>query len=291
MTTVAGIDAGSVAVKAVLMSDDRPVAWLKQGTRPDMAGQCREMLERLPAEAGAGGQPSAFCATGYGRNLAGTEHTVSEIVANAAGTGWVWHNWDELGDIFGTSARPMRRPERPRTIIDIGGQDSKVITFSEDGMVDDFAMNDRCAAGTGRFLEVMARALETDLENLDRLAMGCVDPASISTACTVFAESEVVSLLGQGVSREQVAAGLFHSVARRVVNLAERIGYRPPVLLDGGPSASRALAAALEDELGITPAVPPRGDLVTALGAARLAGSESQPVGKVGAEGKGGFDE
>ena len=289
MTTAAGIDAGSVAVKAVLMADGRPIAWLREGTRPDIAGQCEDMLRRLPGEAPAGTpEPEAVCATGYGRNLAGAERTVSEIVTNAAGAGWIWHNWDELAAIFGEPPRPEERPEPPRTIIDIGGQDSKVVTFSEDGMVDDFAMNDRCAAGTGRFLEVMARALETDLEHLDGLALGCSEPASISTACTVFAESEVVSLLGEGVDRERVAAGLFHSVARRVVSLAERIGYRPPVLLDGGPSASRALARALGDELGTEPAVPPRGDLVTAIGAARLAGRESSSVGSMDIEPEGG---
>ncbi len=288
MTGTIGIDAGSVAVKAVLMADGRPVAWLREGTRPDISGQCADMLRRLRRQApGDSAVPEAVCATGYGRKLAETDRTVSEIVANAAGAGWVWHNWAELADIFGEPPRPQERPEPPRTIIDIGGQDSKVITFSADGMVDDFAMNDRCAAGTGRFLEVMARALETDLTDLDRLALGCANPASISTACTVFAESEVVSLLSEGVAEERVAAGLFRSVARRVMSLAERIGYRPPVLLDGGPSASRALAQALGEELGTEPAVPPRGDLVTALGAARLAGDGSLCAEELRGEGEG----
>jgi len=268
MSTAIGIDVGSVAVKVVVLSDGRPGRRLKEATSPDVAAQCRALLGEV-------GRPSAVCATGYGRNLVAEADTrVSEIMANAIGVGWLQRHWGNLEQLFGEPPEPAHLDERMRTIVDVGGQDSKVITFDADGMVRDFAMNDRCAAGTGRFLEVMARVLEVDMAGLDRLALRASAPAAISSACTVFAESEVVSLLAEGTPRCRVAAGVFRSVAQQVFALAERCLWRAPVLFDGGPSASRALRRALGRRFGAEPVVPPCGQFATALGAALVAADQ-----------------
>jgi len=269
MAVTVGIDVGSVAVKVLVAADNRPVSWLEEPTRPDISAQCEALLAQA---CGREGRAAAVCATGYGRNLAAAARAhVSEIMANAVGAAWLWRHWDGLGEIFGEAPVPEMVPARFRTIVDVGGQDSKVITFDEDGLISDFVMNDRCAAGTGRFLEVMARVLEVDLRRLDALAVSANKAARITSACTVFAESEVVSLLAEGVAKEAVAAGVFESVAEQVAGLVAKTGWDSPVLFDGGPSHSRALRAALGRRLGTEPAVPPCGQFAAALGAAILA--------------------
>jgi predicted CoA-substrate-specific enzyme activase len=263
-----GIDAGSVAVKAVALQGGRPRVWLSEPTLPDVRAQTADLLLRVLRAAGTD-RPDTLCATGYGRALVqGAGGTVSEIMANALGAGWLWRHWTMLAEVFRTPPHPFEPPGSFRTIIDIGGQDSKVITFTADGLVEQFAMNDRCAAGTGRFLEVMARVLGLDLVTMDELAIGAESPARISATCTVFAESEVVSLLSEGRDKADVAAGIYAAVAERVASLARQVRARGPVLFDGGPSHGRTLRGALERVLGWEVAVPPRGELVTALGAA-----------------------
>ncbi len=276
MDLAVGIDVGSVAVKAMALAAGSPVAWLEEPTRPDASAQCERVTAELVARCGPQAAVGDLCATGYGRNLVpGATTSVSEIMANATGAAWLADHWGELAGLFGAPPDPERLDGPFRTIVDVGGQDSKVITFDTDGMIRDFAMNDRCAAGTGRFLEVMARVLEVDLARLDALALQARSPASISSACTVFAESEVVSLLAEGASPQDVAAGVFDSVAGQVAGLAMRSGCEAPVLFDGGPSNSRALRAALAGRLGSTPAVVPCGQFATALGAALVAQSNS----------------
>jgi len=266
MSVTVGIDVGSVAVKLVVLRDGRPVQWLAEATRPDISAQCVDLLARSAAE---GAEPQYVCATGYGRGLVrDADERTSEIMANATGVGWLQRHWEELGDLFGAEPCPAVLPGPPRTIVDVGGQDSKVITFGDDGMIEDFVMNDRCAAGTGRFLEVMARVLEVDLRRLDELALRAARPVRISSACTVFAESEIVSLLAEGAGVECVAAGVFESVADQVAGLGARCRWRAPALFDGGASHSRALRRALGRRLGTELAVPPCAEFATALGAA-----------------------
>ena len=265
-----GIDAGSAAVKAMALGAGRPIAWLAEPTSPDLKAQTASMLADLLADSHVTGRrPESVCATGFGRSLVdgATDH-VSEIMANALGAGWLWRHWDKLAELFQSPAHPSARPERFRTIVDMGGQDSKVITFTGAGLLDQFAMNDRCAAGTGRFLEVMARVLGVDLVTMDELALGALSPAPVSSACTVFAESEVISLLGEGRDKADVAAGIYTSVAQRVASLARQVRAEAPVMFDGGPSHGRALRRALGRALGTEVAVPPSGEYVTALGAA-----------------------
>jgi len=274
MRFIVGVDAGSAAIKALAFGEGRPVAWLQEPTGPDIRAQCTRLLERLLASPALGGaQPRLVCATGYGRNLvAEADGQVSEILANAVGAGWMWRHWDRLDEVWGAAPEPPAVPGRFRTIVDIGGQDSKVITFTAEGLVDQFAMNDRCAAGTGRFLEVMARALGEDLARADALALGASGSVRMSSTCTVFAESEVISLVSEGVAREEVAAGIFRAVADRTAELARQIGWRAPVMFDGGPSHCKALRRALERSLGCQVAVPPCAEFTTALGATVFAG-------------------
>jgi predicted CoA-substrate-specific enzyme activase len=288
MTTAIGIDVGSAAVKVVALMDGRPAAWLEEPTRPAVGAQSRALVAEGRRRAGM--DPEAvvpLCATGYGRNLLpDADLRASEIMANAAGAAWLADHWGELERLFGAPPAPDRVGGRFRTILDVGGQDSKVIVLDPDGLIRDFSMNDRCAAGTGRFLEVMARVLELDLAGLDELARRARRTAPITSACTVFAESEVVSLLAEGVAREEVAAGVFASVAASVAALPAGSAWQEPVLFDGGPSRSRALQAALAQRLGIQPAVAPCGQFATALGACLLAAGDVGRADSVSAVGR-----
>ncbi len=192
-------------------------------------------------------------ATGYGR--ASTDFaskTVTEITCHAIGA--------------------RRLFAEARTVIDIGGQDSKVIKLADDGRVEDFAMNDKCAAGTGRFLEVMARSLDTDLASLGRLSGLSTEDVRISSTCTVFAESEVVALVAKGAAKEDIIRGLHRSVSERIYAMVTRLRAQPPFVMTGGVAKNSGVIAALEERLGGKLLVPNEPQIVGALGAAIAAG-------------------
>jgi predicted CoA-substrate-specific enzyme activase len=158
-----------------------------------------------------------------------------------------------------------------RTVIDVGGQDSKVIRTDESGRVVDFAMNDKCAAGTGRFLEVMAGALGLPVQELGRVALSSAHPVTISSTCTVFAESEAVSHIARGASREDVARGLVQAVCSRVLGLAARVGLQPEVVFTGGVALNEGMLAEMQRQSGLKILVPPDPQTIGALGAALFA--------------------
>ncbi|WP_281347186.1 acyl-CoA dehydratase activase [Thermosulfurimonas marina] len=190
-------------------------------------------------------------ATGYGRNLARElfwAETLTEIRAHAMG----------VRSLF---------PEA-RTILDIGGQDSKAIALDPEGRIVKFEMNDRCAAGTGRFLEVMAEALSVELEELAELALNTDHAANISALCTVFAESEVVGLIGRGEELDRIARGIISSIVKRSLTLLNRISPVPPLVFTGGVARNRAVVKILEEELGFPVLVPEDPQITGALGAA-----------------------
>lgn len=197
-------------------------------------------------------------ATGYGRKLfKEADDSISEITANAIGA-------HEAGKAFGGG-----------TIINIGGQDSKAIQIDDAGNVVNFAMNDKCAAGTGRFLDVAARNLEIDLEELgDYHFNGKGVPLTIDSTCTVFAESEIIGLMANGHGKEEVVAGIHYSIAKRTVRLAKRVGIEDRIYFDGGPALNKGLVAALQDELQRELVVPDFPQTTTAFGAAILARNE-----------------
>jgi predicted CoA-substrate-specific enzyme activase len=233
------------------MKDGRIVASRIVSAGFDFHKTAADVCKAVLAEAG---EPKAdsILATGYGRHsIPFAGKAISEITAQAEGVRFLY-------------------PE-VRGIIDIGGQDSKVILV-EDGRVADFQMNDKCAAGTGRFLEHTARALEVSVADMGWLALASHKPASISSMCTVFAESEVISLRAQGVSKEDIAAGLVESISKRVAAMARPMGLKEHVALVGGVAKNQAIRTALERELGCGLYVPSEPQITAALGAALKAG-------------------
>jgi predicted CoA-substrate-specific enzyme activase len=163
-------------------------------------------------------------------------------------------------------------------VIDIGGQDSKGIAVGSGGRVVDFVMNDKCAAGTGRFLEVMAHALEVDLADFGALALSAARRAKISSTCTVFAESEVVTHLAAGTPRPEVVAGIHEAIAARVATMLGRIPVKDAVVLTGGVARNAGVARMLGERLGHTIVVPEQAQLAGAIGAALIAGGASREV-------------
>ncbi|HOQ89277.1 MAG TPA: acyl-CoA dehydratase activase [Candidatus Hydrogenedentes bacterium] len=260
MPLFAGIDAGSTTAKVVLIDDAGAV--VARSIRPGGANLAAAAGAALRDALSAGGAErddvAGIVATGYGRNaVAEADRTVTEITCHARG---IFHLDPTV-----------------RGVIDIGGQDSKAIVLDPSGNVVRFEMNDKCAAGTGRFLEVMARTLEVPLEDMGRLALESRDPAVISSTCTVFAESEVVSLAAQGRAVEDILAGLCRAVAVRAAGLAGRARIQPPAVMTGGVARNAAVVAMVAEKLNIPLTVPPEPQFSGALGAALFARDTAVP--------------
>ena len=255
MTVTAGLDLGSTYVKCVVMRDDQVMGHAIHPTGPDHDATAEATLAEALGMAGLRKEDVEYIvSTGYGRRVASkADSTVSEISANASGTRWVGR---EMG---------------VRTIIDIGGQDTKVIALDDDLQITNFQMNDKCAAGTGRFLEVLARVLEIPLDELGPVSLTSSNPVSITTTCLVFAKSEVATLITEGYAKKDIVAGIHKAVARRLASMAKKVGVREAVFFDGGPARNVGMIRALEAELGVKLAVPDLPQTVTATGAALLA--------------------
>jgi predicted CoA-substrate-specific enzyme activase len=192
--------------------------------------------------------------TGYGRRITTlANETISEISANARGSKWI-------GQKLGI-----------RTIIDIGGQDTKVISLDENCNILNFAMNDKCAAGTGRFLELLANVLEVPLDEMGSLSLQSQNPVDITTTCLVFAKSEVAANIANGKKKEDLIAGIHRAIARRLIVMAKRVGIRREVFFDGGPARNIGMRKTFETELGFSIQVPDMPQIVTATGAALIA--------------------
>ncbi|MEA2102276.1 MAG: acyl-CoA dehydratase activase [Thermodesulfobacteriota bacterium] len=249
----AGVDIGSITAKAVVMDDKEIIGSrvISTGYNARKAGE--EVFNGLLEELSLGlSDIEHVISTGYGRNSVEFAHkAVTEILCHGAGAHFL----------------------NPgiRTIIDVGGQDSKALVVGADGMVRDFAMNDKCAAGTGRFLEVMAGALGADLNDFGAISMSADKPAKISSICTVFAESEVISLISKGELRENIIAGIHVSVASRIVSLAKKVGVIQPVMMTGGVAHNIGVVSALKDKLGVDIEVSRSAQTNGAIGAAILA--------------------
>jgi predicted CoA-substrate-specific enzyme activase len=255
---VLGIDIGSAATKGVILENgDRIVSAVKVNMGTGTSGTKRLLDEILQQNSLRLEDFSYVVATGYGR--ARFEHShkqISELSCHAKGVDWL---------IPGT-----------RTIIDIGGQDAKTIKLSPNGKMVNFVMNEKCAAGTGRFLDVMAGVLETTVDQLGELDSGATEELTISSTCTVFAESEVISLLSNGKKIADIVRAIHQSVAKRVCGLARRVGVEPLVVMTGGVAQNAGVVRAIERELGIPVTVPPNPQMTGALGAALLAWEELQ---------------
>ncbi len=253
-----GIDIGSTAIKIVLIDGSgNIVAYQVTPTGSHFHKNTLESLRMLFERTGVKREDIAYIAsTGYGRKLfKEADESISEITANATGA-----------RIIGKDHGVVR------TIINIGGQDSKVILIDDAGHVKNFIMNDKCAAGTGRFLEMTARNLGIEVDELGTMHINARGiPLTINSTCTVFAESEIISLLANGYRPEEIVAGVHYSIAKRIVRLAKRIGIEDMVFFDGGPAMNKGLVSAMEDELMRSIIVPEIPQITTALGAAVIA--------------------
>ena len=249
----AGLDIGSRHIKLVVVDETGEIVEKrKSSTSFDPMEKCAGIL--------AGIQYHALMATGYGRHLfsqhngAGDEKTVSvvsEIKAHAKGA----KTWF---------------PDVP-AILDIGGQDTKVISLGASGKVKKFEMNDRCAAGTGKFLEVMAVAFNQDIEEFGNFAMKGDHPCPISSMCTVFAESEATSLMARGEKPQNIALGLHLSVAKRAVSMVKRVAGSGPLVFSGGVANNRCIQALIQKEINEAVVLPEHPQYTGAFGAALLA--------------------
>ena len=251
-----GIDVGSASAEALILKDGKILAYSILETGANSRKAAEKALEEALKKAGLSRtEVGPIVATGYGRiSVDFASRQVTEISCYARGINFLY-------------------PE-VKMVIDIGGQDSKAILVGKNGRVLDFVMNDKCAAGTGRFLEVMAKAMEVNVEELGEISLRSRNPAEISNTCTVFAESEVVSLIAKGVPVEDIAAGIHRAIARRVGAMARRIGVVPPVAFAGGVAKNVGVVKALEEELGVKLIVPEEPQIIGALGAALLATEE-----------------
>lgn len=251
---VCGIDSGSSSTNAVILDENKRIlgfSIIPTGSGAEKSGR----LAFEEALKSAGLNEDDICrviTTGYGRkNLRLSDSSVTEITCHAKGAVFLC-------------------PEA-RTVIDIGGQDSKVILLDENGKVVNFAMNDKCAAGTGRFLETMAKTLDFTLEDMSAAGLKWENPVTISNTCTVFAESEVVSLIAKNTNRADIVNGLNQSIASRIASMVKTAKGRPPYIMTGGVSNNTGVEKALENALGEKIYAPKEAQICGALGAALFA--------------------
>ena len=248
-----GIDIGSTSGEAVILNGNGILAASIVDTGYNSRRAAELALEKALAYSGLNReQLGPIVATGYGRiAIEFANRQVTEISCYAKGMAHIF------SDVH--------------TVVDIGGQDSKVIAVGKNGKAMDFAMNDKCAAGTGRFLEVTARALQLSLSDLGGISAQAKRDLAISSICTVFAESEVITLVAEGAERADIVAGLHRAIAKRVGAMVKRIGPNPVIAFAGGVAKNEGVKRALERELGISLIVPPEPQIVGALGAALIA--------------------
>jgi predicted CoA-substrate-specific enzyme activase len=254
MINIAGIDVGSLATKTVILSQERRVlAYDISLTIGDSRRAAEESFQNTLGKATLNkGDIAYIVTTGYGRdNVPFADKEVTEITCHALGAHFLF-------------------PET-RTIIDIGGQDSKAINLNPDGQIMDFVMNDKCAAGTGRFLEVMAQALGVSLESLGELSRQSQNPTLISSFCTVFAESEVVSLVAEGRKKVDIIKGLHEAVGERTITLLNKIKVIEPLTMTGGVAKNKGVVDAIEKRLKLKLNIPDEPQIIGALGAGLIA--------------------
>jgi (R)-2-hydroxyacyl-CoA dehydratese activating ATPase len=250
---VAGVDVGAATAKTAILIDRKFVSSAIMPTGDIVSKAAEEITIEALNKAGLKMSDLDYVvSTGYGRHMVKfTDKAVSEIICHAKGVNYLLPG--------------------ARTIIDIGGQDSKVIGVRENGTVSDFVMNDKCAAGTGRFLEVMATVLKADISEMGPLSLTSKAPSSITSTCTIFAESEIVSLRAEDAKREDMIAGLHRAVSKRVVIMGKTVGYKDDVVFTGGVAKNSGVLKFLEELLEMKIVLPDEPQIMGALGAALFA--------------------
>ncbi|MBF0259320.1 MAG: 3-hydroxyacyl-ACP dehydratase [Desulfamplus sp.] len=242
----AGIDIGSRSIECVIFEDESMKETRKTDTGFDPIGQAKQLIKGLRFD--------TIFATGYGRNLFELENdaaTITEIKAHARGAVYFFPG--------------------AMTVLDIGGQDSKVIKLNESGKVIRFEMNDRCAAGTGKFLEIMAKNLGFSIDTFGEQALKAKKDLNISSMCTVFAESEVTSLVAKGENPNEIARGLHMAVVRRAASMLRRVSPEGPVVFTGGVANNIGIVQLLGQEIDREILIPEKPEMNGAAGAALLA--------------------
>jgi predicted CoA-substrate-specific enzyme activase len=254
-----GIDSGSAYTKSVCVKKGDMkridiIAYDVIPTTADMKKCVVEVFKSVLKKANVSrGEVKAIVATGYGGKMAKSEiggEVVTQITCHARGAKYLFPNC--------------------RSVIDIGGQDTKVIRLNKEGKVIAFEMNDKCAAGTGRFLEVMSRVLNVNIDEFGEISLKSKNKADITSTCTVFAETEVISLISQGTSKEEIILGLTESLASRVAALAKMVGIEEDIVMTGGVAKNSGLVKALERNFKHKIYVPEEPIIVGALGAALI---------------------
>lgn len=255
MKYFAGIDIGSTSIKITITDENKNIVGFKTSASGSMFYKyAQETLNALLHELSIDKKNLVYTvATGYGRKLyKEADENISEITANALGATAAAKEYGEI-----------------KTIINIGGQDSKAISLDNEGNVVNFAMNDRCAAGTGKFLDVVALKLEIGVDELgDYHFKSTGTPLSVSSTCAVFAESEIIGLLGNNHSVEDIVCGVHYSIAKRIVKLVKRVGVKEGIYFDGGPAMNEGLVNAIENEIGKKIFIPKYPQITTSYGAA-----------------------
>ncbi|MFO7929171.1 MAG: acyl-CoA dehydratase activase [Candidatus Humimicrobiaceae bacterium] len=250
-----GIDIGSVSTEAVIFDkeNNKVLSYIIMSTGSNSKTAAEKAFSLACEKASlTKSDISSTVATGYGRiNVPFADKNITEISCHAKGALFYFP------DIL--------------TVIDIGGQDSKVIKLDQNSNPIDFLMNDKCAAGTGRFLEVMAKALEIELEDFQKVFISTNGKVEITSTCTVFAESEIVSLIGHGEDKNKIIKGLIYSIANRITSMVERIGLHQPVCMTGGVAKNLGVVKALEEKLDTEISIPTEPQIIGAIGAAILA--------------------
>ncbi len=262
MTVVTvGIDIGSLATKVVLLKDNAILDYVVERSLHSFKERAKELVDGLLKKYGLTMKDvNSILGTGYGRHSIKDiygQAPVTEITAHARGVNYYLPN--------------------VKTVIDMGGQDTKVILLGKGGKVLDFQMNDKCAAGTGRFLEVMAKTLDVELDFLGELDGKSTREVTISSTCTVFAESEVISLIASGESKANIIHGLHRAIASRVNGMVRRMGIVPDVAFCGGVAKNQGMVRALEKELGTKIHIPTEPQITGALGSAIIAADRLAP--------------
>ncbi|MDK2896103.1 MAG: hypothetical protein PWP04_223 [Candidatus Atribacteria bacterium] len=244
----AGIDVGSQSTGVVIQKDGQILSFALCLTGIDPRKRAKESLKEALEKASLSPEKlDCRIATGYSRHQVEADRTVSEISAQAKGAAFLF--------------------PKARGLIDIGGQDTKVVLLSSGGKVVDFLMNDKCAAGTGRFLELMAQVLEISLTDFGKLVAQAQREVELSSTCAVFAQSELVGLIAQGKKKEDLSRAVCQAVVDQVANMVERIGLVPPVVFTGGVAKNQGVASLLEKRLGFSLLIPPEPQITAALGA------------------------
>ena len=250
---VVGIDVGSRTTVGLLLRDDEILSHSIAFTSAENVGTAREVMEAALSKVSLGfDEVDYIVATGYGRLVVPfAQENVSEISCHARGANKYFPS--------------------TRTVLDMGGQDCKAIRIDDKGNVTRFAMNDKCAAGTGRFLEIMAETLRLPLEEIGELSLKAGNGAKIASQCTVFAKYEVASLMRKGIPKEEILAGLHEAISERVYGLLQKVGVEREFVITGGIARNIGVVRRLEEKVQMQALIPDEPQIVGALGAALIA--------------------